>query len=291
MQTPGPVTYGIRGEEFRQFIFSILQKARIKEHYINFLLEDEAVSMYDKAFTSPTANSSYNYEMLEKIGDLTCNKAIIWYIYRKLPQLSTKPQGLMIFSKLFHTLQCKETFAKIALSLGFEKFVTYGFMRVKDRYENVMIIRRNSVLEDCFEAFFGATELIIDSKVGEGVGYAICNILFKALISDLKFPSLKYEDLFDSITRLKELFDYHFPNRRRLGKYDFIDEPMDEVSKIKTVKILWTNVAGQTAIIAQGSGPLKDKAKAAAAEHALLYFKSRGWEKPPPYDYRDFLSK
>lgn len=290
MQAPGPVTFGVRGEEFKNFIFHLIRKGNVKEKYTRFLLEDDAMDLYSKAFTNPTADPDNNYEFLEKIGDSTCNKAIIWYIYRKFPKLETKPQGLMIFSRLFHTLQSTETFSKIGLSLGFEKFISYGYMRVKDRYEDVMKVKRNGVLEDCFEAFFGATELLIDLKTREGVGYAICNEIFKGMIEDLPFPSIKYENLFDPITRLKELFDYNFPGKGRLGKYEYISEENgDEENRIKLVSIVWTPPSGGTVKIAKGSGSLKEKAKAVAAENALLFFKSKGYEKVAPYDYREFL--
>uniref|UniRef100_A0A6C0KTY9 RNase III domain-containing protein n=1 Tax=viral metagenome TaxID=1070528 RepID=A0A6C0KTY9_9ZZZZ len=290
MQDLGPITHGCRGKEFKQFIFNLLRKGNIKQKYVNLLLDDEAMDLYSKAFTNPTADVNCNYEILEKIGDSTCNKAIIWYIYRKFPKLESKPQGLMIFSRLFHTLQSTETFSKLGLSLGFEKFISYGYMRVKDRYEDVMKVKRNGVLEDCFEAFFGATELLIDRKTKEGVGYAICNEIFKGIIEDLPFPSIKYEDLFDPITRLKELFDYNFPGKGRLGKYEYISEEMqDEDNKLKTVNIVWINIAGAKMPIAKGTGSLKEKAKAVAAENALHFFKSRGYEKTAPYDYREFL--
>jgi dsRNA-specific ribonuclease len=290
MQAPGPITYGIRGNEFKTFISNLLRKGNVKDKYVQFLLEDDAMDLYSKAFTNPTADSNNNYEILEKIGDSTCNKAIIWYIYRKFPKLECKPQGLMIFSRLFHILQSTETFSKLGLSLGFEKFISYGYMRVKDRYEDVMKVKRNGVLEDCFEAFFGATELLIDKRTREGVGYAICNEIFKGMIEDLPFPSIKYEDLFDPITRLKELFDYNFPGKGRLGTYVYVSEEVtDEEAKLKTVNIVWLNSGGIKMTIAKGSGSLKEKAKAVAAENALLFFKLRGYEKAAPYDHMEFL--
>jgi dsRNA-specific ribonuclease len=251
------------------------------------------MDLYAKAFTNPTADPANNYEILEKIGDATCNKAIMWYIFRKFPKLESKPQGLMIFSRLFHTLQSTKTFSNIGLNLGFEKFISSGWMRVKDKYEDVMKVKRNGVLEDCFEAFFGATELIIDKKTTEGVGYAICNEIFKGMISEMPFPSIKYEDLFDPITRLKELFDYNFPSRGRLGKYEYISPPGsdddEESNKLKSIDVYWTNSQGMRVKIAYGSGSLKEKAKAVAAEHALGFFKARGYEKAAPYDHRDFI--
>jgi dsRNA-specific ribonuclease len=293
MQAPGNVTIGVRGPEFKAFIASLIRKGRVKQRYIDYLLDDDSMDLYAKAFTNPTADPLHNYEILEKIGDSTCNKAIMWYIFRKFPKLESKPQGLMIFSRLFHTLQSTKTFSNIGLNLGFEKFISSGWMRVKDKYEDVMKVKRNGVLEDCFEAFFGATELIIDKKTKEGVGYAICNEIFKGMISEMPFPSIKYEDLFDPITRLKELFDYNFPSRGRLGKYEYVSPDSDDIvegdNKLKKVDVFWTNPQGMRTLVAYGSGSLKEKAKAVAAEHALSFFRSRGYEKAAPYDHRDFV--
>ena len=289
MQDPGIITLGIRGEEFIRFIRSLLEKGRIKQKYIDYLLDDEAIDLYAKAFTNPTADPIHNYEILEKIGDSTCNKAIMWYIFRKFPKLESKPQGLMIFSRLFHTLQSTETFSKIALTLGFEKYISSGWMRVKDKYEDVMKVKRNGVLEDCFEAFFGATELIIDKKTREGVGYAICNQIFKGMVVGIPFPSIKYEDLFDPITRLKELFDYNFPNRGKLGRYIYVDGIENLTTKLKTVHIEFTDMHGVTKNIATGTGSLKEKAKACCASIALEHFRRNGYEKVAPYDHRDFV--
>jgi dsRNA-specific ribonuclease len=290
MEEPGQITFGIRDERFKSFIISLLEKGRIKEKYINFLVNDtESMDLYAKAFTNPTADPKNNYEILEKIGDSTCNKSIMWYIFRKFPKLESKTQGLMIFSRLFHTLQSTETFSKIALNLGFESYISYGWMRVKDKYEDVMKIKRNGVLEDCFEAFFGATELIIDKKIREGVGYAICNEIFKGMIKDIQFPSIKYEDLFDPITRLKELFDYNFPGKGKLGKYAYVDSLENNPNNLKTVFIEHTDTLGRTTRVCSGQGSLKEKAKASAANLALLYFKKLGYEKNAPYDYKDFI--
>jgi dsRNA-specific ribonuclease len=289
MQTTGTVTHGVRGEEFKSFIASLLRRGRVKQKYVDFLLDDESMDLYAKAFTNPTADPSSNYEILEKIGDSTCNKAIIWYIYRRFPKLEHKPQGLMIFSRLFHTLQSTATFSQIALKLGFERFISSGWMRVKDKYEDVMKVKRNGVLEDCFEAFFGATELIIDKKTREGVGYAICNEIFKGMIAELPFPSLRYEELFDPITRLKELFDYNFPGTGRLGKYDYVDGGLEDEGRVKMVSVIWTDTRGVQIRVAQGTGSIKDKAKASAADFALEFFKRRGFYKAAPYNHLDFV--
>lgn len=289
------VTLGDRSVKFFNFIRHLLNKGNLKQMYINFLTDKDAMDMYAKAFTHPTADPDNNYEMFEKLGDATCNKAIVWYIYKKIPKLSSKPQGVMLLSRISHVLRSKDTFANIAMKLGFEEFISSGSMIIKGgEMKRVMHVKRNSVLEDCFEAFFGVTEYLIDFRIREGVGFAIVQDVIKAVLDETPFPSIKYEDLFDPITRLKELFDFQKfilkdGTVSGLGSFKYIDGTVDETRQLKSVLVEYTDKMNQKKIIATGQGAIKDTAKEYAAEVALKYFKNIGFEKKPPYDYKDFL--
>lgn len=297
MQTPDPtgITFGIRGIEFRKFIINLLYKGKLNEKYLAFLTDDEAMDLYAQAFTNPSADTLRNYEMLEKLGDATCNKVIVWYIYNKFPKLKLKPQGVMLISRISHVLRSKQTFSNIGITLGFEKFISSGLMMVKGgEMKRIMHVMRNSIVEDCFEAFIGATELLIDKRFREGVGYCIVQNIITALLNEFPIPSLRYEDLFDPITRLKELFDYQkfvFKDgiTAGLGTFKYIDGPYDEARQLKTVMVEFTDKQGNKSIVSTGQGALKDTAKEVAADYALKFFKSCGFEKSPPYDYRDFV--
>ena len=48
---------------------------------------------------------------------------------------------------------------------------------------------------------------LLDKKIGLSVGYSVCYNIVKELFDQVKI-SLKYEDLYDAITRLKETQDY-----------------------------------------------------------------------------------
>ena len=289
------ITIGIRGEEFRNFIFNLLSKGKLNEKYLSYLTDNEAMDLYAQAFTNPTANPLINYEMLEKLGDASCNKVIVWFIYNKFPKLSLKPQGVMLISRISHVLRSKETFANIGNTLGFEKFISSGMMMVKGgEVKRVMHVKRNSVVEDCFEAFIGATELLIDKRLKEGVGYCIVQNIITSLLNEFPFPSIRYEDLFDPITRLKELFDYQkfsFADGTigSLGTFKYLDGPYDEARQLKSVMGEYTDKRGNRKIIATAHGAIKDTAKELVAECALKYFRAHGFVKSPPYDYRDFI--
>ena len=289
------VSIGKRGKLFSDFIASLLKKGGIHERFINYLTDEKAMDLYAKAFTNPTADEHNNYEMLEKLGDASCNKAIVWYIYKKFPKLNLKPQGVMLISRISHVLRSKGTFSSIGIKLGFEEFISSGLMLVKGgEFKSVMHVKRNSVVEDCFEAFFGATELLIDSRIREGVGFSVVQDIITAILNEFPFPSIRYEDLFDPITRIKELFDYQrftLPDGTigGLGSFRYVDGFTDEVRQLKTISIEFTNRRGEKKIISNAQGAIKDTAKEYAAEAALNYFKSIGFEKKSPYDYKDFI--
>ena len=289
------ITLGKRDESFKNFIQTLLKKGSIKQKYIQYLTDDIAMDLYAQAFTNPTAHSTVNYEFFEKLGDSTCNKIVTWYIYRKYPKLSTKPQGVMILTRLSHLMRSTEMFSTMALNLGFEPFISSGYMMtVKKTWEPVMKVKRASVLEDCFEAFFGVTEFIIDQRTRQGVGYAMCNYIFSAMLNEIVLPSIHYENLFDSVTRLKELFDYNYfirPDKTtgKLGSFKYVDLPEDPKTMLKTIHVEYTDWVGNKSVISEGQGSLKEKAKIMAAEKALCVFKRQGYSKAPLYDYKDFL--
>jgi len=72
---------GSRGNDFKELIFNLLKKAKLKTHYINILLDENSLEYYNKAFTSDTADIENNYEVFEQLGDITANKFIVWYMH------------------------------------------------------------------------------------------------------------------------------------------------------------------------------------------------------------------
>lgn len=294
------ITTGIRGDQFRNFIKSLLQKGNLDDKYINYLTDKEGMDLYGQAFTNPSADERHNYEMFEKLGDATCNKVIVWYIFHKLPKLADRREGVMLLSRISHVLRSKDTFANIGISYGFEQFISSGVMMVKGgETKKVMTVKRNSVVEDCFEAFIGVTEWILDHRFKKGVGFVIVQDLITSILNEYPFPSIRYEDLFDPITRLKELFDYQKFQFKDgsiggLGTYKYVDVMPEEdrggnKAPLRTVCIEYTDRNGSVNVISRGQGAIKETAKEIAAEQALRVFKGRGFFKQPPYNHIDFL--
>jgi dsRNA-specific ribonuclease len=207
---------GLRGESFKKLIIGLLNRGRLKPKYIEKLTNESAMEAYNKAFTAASADEKNNYEQFEQLGDLTANKFIVWYAYRRFPQLDC-PEGVKVVARLRINYGAKESFAPLAENLGFWDYISAmedGETR-NVKYRNR---HKKDLLEDTFEAFVGCTEYLLDKEYRPGVGYGIVYDILSDIFNELSI-SLKFEDLFDSKTRLKETFDAY----SELGDWVFID--------------------------------------------------------------------
>ena len=271
-----PLYIAPRGEPFICLIRNILELGKLKKKYIDLLTDKKNIKIYEQVFTHPTVDSEINYEFFEILGDQTVNKAIVWYLTRRYPFLHS-PLGVKIISRLKINLVAKKTFADIGSDLKLWNFVSVD----EDTRQN----RMKKTLEDVFEAFFGATEYILDSQIRNGVGYAICYNIIENLFNDIKI-SLKYEDLYDAKTRLKENFDYH----KKIKSGILFNEKYEtnKVEKINYVSVYNVLPDGRKIEIGKGSAALKEDAEQRAAENAIQNLKRSGALKPIPEEYSNF---
>jgi dsRNA-specific ribonuclease len=279
----------VRGEKFKDFLISILQRGNLKKRYLKILTDEESMKVYSSAFTSELVDPVNNYQVLEQVGDLTGNKFIVSYMYNKFPQLKCT-EGVKVVARLRINYGAKQSFSEIARKLGFWEFIS----ATNDLRQRKM----KPLLEDVFEAFLGATETILDSRKRIGVGYAIVYDILSNIFDEIDI-SLKYEDLYDAKTRLKELFDTY---ESILGPllYKEIKKEMITYSRVYRVEGGQYQVrndqtinkkriiGGSYILIGEGSAALKSDAQQQAARSALQILQSQGWCKPAPEIYRRF---
>lgn len=264
---------GIRGKPFVCFLTNILSLSGIHPKYYNVLLDSEGLALYNQAFTHRSVDAVNNYEFFEFLGDTTINKAICWYLSRKFVNLNC-PDGVKVLTRLKINLISKRSFANFAKQLYFWDFVSADM--------DVRNTKMDKTLEDVFEAFFGVTETLIDTKIQYGSGYAFCYNMIKELM-DTRQLSLKYEDLFDAKTRLKETFDYFGD---RLGKLHTEYVRHDKIHNVTFFIV----INGQRTTIGNGTGSLKAHAEQTASEYSLRTLKYMGYYKPIPDGYTQFIS-
>lgn len=262
---------GDRGENFKSVILSLLKKGKISQKYIDILTCDTSMKIYDSAFTSELVDEVNNYQVYEQLGDLSGNKFIVYYIYDRFPHLKCA-EGVKVVARLRINYGSKNSFCSIAEKYGFWEYIS-ATNETRQR-------RKKPLLEDVFEAFLGATELILDSHTSVGVGYACVHRILQAIFDDIDI-SLRYEDLYDGKTRLKELFDM---SGDKLGTLFYDDIKEDNLTKSK----VYRNKDGSKIFLGEGVASLKPDAQQIASVIALNTLKSQGHFKKPPSVYSKF---
>ena len=292
------IYYGDRSQLFKNIISNVLKKSNIKSKYINVLLSAENIKKYEDVFTSSTVDPQNNYEIYEQLGDMTANKFIVCYSYQRFPVLKTT-EGVKIVARLRINHGARASFQKIGEELNFWELIT---ATVDERSR-----KKKDLLEDCFEAFIGCTELILDTTFLPGVGYHIVYNMLKSIFDDIPMH-LSYNKLYDAKTRLKELFD---TNHSVIGTWKFIEDPRTKDDTLCTSRVyqIPTTCTNKQPImqkdlsndnrtinkprpewlcIGEGVSCKKGDAQQKAAQNALITLENNGFKKVIHEHYLEF---
>ena len=268
--------------EFKKLIKNVIGTGGGGKYLAN-LLDDAGMTYFTTAFTHSSSDPNNNYEHLEFLGDLTYNKCVGWYLPRRYPRLFS-PDAEDILTKLKINFIQSKAMGLMAQKSGFLKFIHYDPTSFVFTSTNIQ-----DVLEDVFEAFFGATEWLIDSRTTIGVGYGVCyKIVSKKL--DAENFSFEFVDLMDPITILKEIFDKF---KGSLGTHKSIQ--IEESLPTFRVKYIQTLPSGIVRTIGEGLDYKEQQgdpttAKQKAAKNALKFLESEGIRHPNEGKYRKFCN-
>ncbi|QIH04860.1 RNaseIII [Dasineura jujubifolia toursvirus 2a] len=179
------------------FISKILSMG-LKQDVIDKLLQT-SLNRFQAAFTTRNYDNQFNYEYFEQLGDLSINKFIVTYMSKKFPHLRSS-QGVGVLATIRILYGSKDMLSSLSEKYGFDKFIRFTSTEAVDKS------KFKDILEDVFEAFFGALEYSIDNLYFNGMGYiSVYNVLEKIFDSiDIK---IDYKSLVDAKTRLNELKD------------------------------------------------------------------------------------
>lgn len=261
---------------FKKFIEARLRP--LPHKYVKILTDDESLKIYRQSFTSAAVDPVNNYEYYEQMGDVTANKFLVYYFYKRFPVLKCTA-GVKVVARLKINYGSKKVFSELARKEGFWDWIDAS----EEEFSKCPI----DLLEDTFEAFVGATESILDERVEPGVG-AVAAELFLKRIFDAVDVSLKYKSLYDSKTRLKELFDL-FGDQLGKIKYSELreyDAAGNQVTTSRVYRIVSRN--RKPILMAVGISKLKADAQRAAAENAIDLLNSQNFIKHPPIEYQRF---
>lgn len=209
-------------EEYREFIINLfVTRGRMKKSEAVKFTSPVAMELFVRAMTHDSVNPlnlADNYEMMEHLGDATVNKCTTWYLKNRFPDIVSRgDKGVQILSRQEALLKSKPMLARYSDKLGFPKFIQYRPLEFEydqlastgERKEGLTkrIVMDRSMKEDVFESFFACTEEVIDSTIGMiGVGYSICFKILSSIYNEEQIPT-SLNELVDSKTKLKEIFD------------------------------------------------------------------------------------
>jgi len=254
------------------FIKRLFRKSKIDPKYMNVLTSPEALAIYRIAFTSNTVDPENNYELYEYMGDVAANAAVVMYFYQVFPQLRC-PRSINILNRLKIVHVSRDSFSKIAEDLGFWPHIRYDATVAEEK--SVLRKSKEALLEDVFEAFVGATEIILIDAFGMvGVASQIIYNFIKPIFDD-KEISFAPEDLYDAKTRLKELFEIRKNVVNQLAERYGAPKYRDAPAPSPTVALSFTK---DNQLIFYGNGNNKQQSHKLAAQQAIDYFEKQGYK-------------
>lgn len=277
-------------EAFRQFIFSLFRRGKVRENDINAILTPKVMAEFKIAFTHPSAGAERDYQLYEFLGDVVFNEFVPFYLRFRFPKIVS----VKWITRLKHTLVGKKYLAMLARNEGIDKFAIYGDLPFSNTHGRCLVgmreeIKQNpdlnsnmhylSMLEDIMEAFLGCLVTVITDPVSEGgfgkvhgVATEIAKNILESFFSNVEIAT-RYDQVFDAVSRLKELYEsrargYKWPNKEAFEYEKLAD------GKYTTIVYGWpkgdkTPIPANRLKLASATNINKDESKRLAAEKAL----------------------
>jgi dsRNA-specific ribonuclease len=268
--------------DFKNFLVDIFKKTSLNITFIDKIFENESYIKFLKmAFTSESADSDVNYEVFEQLGDVTINKFIVWYSYKRFPKLLCK-NGVQVVAKIKIKYISKDVFCKISQKLGFWKYIKAS---VQERSRN-----KKALLEDTLESIVGCIEYIINDMTKDGLGNIYVYKLLKNIFDDIDID-IDYYNLSDSITLLKELFQCHKNIGYLKNKHEILETKNgNELEKLVKFSIYRIH-KNREELLGYGISSNKKDAEKKASKECLRVLSLRGIKKEPPKTFYDLDNK
>lgn len=248
-----------RGDEFKFFIQNVLTTATgIHPDALDYLTNHENLTVYAAVFTHPSAclDDVSNYEFWEFLGDSVVNKCVMHYLCHKYSHMRSK-RSVKVLARVKVNYISKKWLAWFGDHFHFWRFIKAD--------EKVRYSQKTKLLEDVFEAFFGATEMLLDKHFSVGVGYYTCQKIMDNILKHWDMP-LDYNNLFDAKTRLKELFD---AIRHEQPTYTWVNHTIHTHNNPVFEVTCTAAFCGKSFLLGRGKGQLKIDAQQNAAEQSL----------------------
>ena len=276
----GPVHVGRPVGQFQEFILNLIhQRVPLVS---DLKLDQKDMTHFMTAFTSPDVNVASNYELYETLGDNLLNNCVLWYISNRFPYLNM-PDAVDLLTKIKIRIIQTKWIGDLSESLGFYDYIYCP--------RDLSVINKLKVMEDVFESFFAALNMVVDGKYKKGMGFVVC-YRFMASLLDEKDISISYEFLVDPKTRLKELFDLHKKIKITYKTYP-VEMTNTYVSHIYESRVEQSPTgedvfSAPRKILTGKEGYTDQEAEQNVSRDAIQYYKNMGLTKPIPKEYLKF---
>ena len=141
------------------------------------------IELLDQALTHKSYNNKINNERLEFLGDSLLNTVVSQYLYERF---SSEKEGLL--TRMRAHLVKAETLTQKAESLGLQDYI-----KLSKGTANLSRDRKNSILEDAFEAIIGAVFIDNGWIMANSTILHLFKKEFAELSSDMTFKDSKTE--------------------------------------------------------------------------------------------------
>lgn len=238
---------------FKKFITGLMKRGRMTDESIQSLLTSSVLEEFKIAFTHPSAGAKKDYQLYEFLGDVVINEFVPFYLRQRFPKIVS----VKWITRLKHTLISKKYLAILARQEGIDEFAIYGDNPFSDSEGRSTIGMRKemeanpdlntnmhylNMLEDIMEAFFGCLVTVItDSGKVHGVATEISHNILRSFFGPVDIPN-SYEDVFDSVTRLKELYESRDRGYKWPTKETFRYEKQETPDGAGGVNVKWLTV-------------------------------------------------
>lgn len=289
-------------EDFSKFLKEQLSRASLKNDVIDSLIKD--LEPWRICFVHKNIDPKNNYENYEFYGDKIVSAAAASFIQKKYGDKIKAPVWL---TKIYHHIVSSKILAKVGEIVGFSKFIKVNKQLLREEMNKKKVPSYIpvesyklffSIIEDTVEAFFGCLSTLLEDRLSRGSALEICTRILHSYYRTVPID-ISYENLFDPVTRLKELYQSQLrwfetttgPGGRR-QKTVYLEEKVKEAedgSNLYQYTVYgWMGQKeiseGNKVIIARLEGWEPDTVRNETARKALSYLKDRvsNFSQPPP---------
>lgn len=212
----------------------------------NLDIKPKHISLYETAFTHPSYNADANtkhhdYERLEFLGDSVIGLVVSEISYGARPEMAQGP-----LTKMKSALVSTASLSELARKYKFHEYVLVGNSFSGD------VSKANHLLEDVFEAFFGA--LYLDQ------GFLVA----RKLLIDIFINTIKNYNIEDTMDYKSKLQEEMQAEHRESVTYELISESGPSHNRRFIVRVVFDGIE-----LGVGEGTTKKQAEQMAARAAL----------------------